>query len=124
VSQGYHVLDRTHTSSPLPGLPRNRLAPDLTARECDILRSIACGHTVRETARTLGIAAKTVENAQSHLFRKLGAHNRPSALVVAHSLGLLPNLPAPLAVVRRLPAARRLRSAIAPQAVAPQSGGS
>lgn len=97
VSAGCRVVERVHAAPPLSGLrvhPKEpNPTPDLTARECDILRSIACGHTVRETARTLGIAAKTVENAQSYLFRKLGAHNRPSALVAAHSLGLLPNLP-------------------------------
>jgi two-component system, NarL family, nitrate/nitrite response regulator NarL len=98
VSAGCRVVERTHGAPHLLGLRMHPTepnpTPDLTARECDILRSIACGHTVRETARTLGIAAKTVENAQSYLFRKLGAHNRPSALVAAHALGLLPNLPA------------------------------
>jgi two-component system nitrate/nitrite response regulator NarL len=64
-------------------------APTLTAREHDILRSIGCSHTVRQTARTLGIAAKTVENAQSNMFRKLGVHNRAAALAAAYSLGLL-----------------------------------
>jgi DNA-binding NarL/FixJ family response regulator len=68
-------------------------AADITAREYDILRSIAQGHTLRETARSLGIAVKTVANAQSQLFRKLGVHNRPSALVAAHSIGLLPDPP-------------------------------
>jgi DNA-binding NarL/FixJ family response regulator len=63
--------------------------PELTARECDILRSIATGHTVRQTARQLGIAEKTVENTQGHLFRKLGARNRAGALSAAHALGLL-----------------------------------
>jgi DNA-binding CsgD family transcriptional regulator len=32
---------------------------------------------------------KTVENAQGHLFRKLGVHNRASALATAYALGLL-----------------------------------
>jgi two-component system nitrate/nitrite response regulator NarL len=63
--------------------------PDLTSRECDILRSIACGHTVRQTARSLNIAEKTVENTQARLFRKLGARNRAGALAAAHALGLL-----------------------------------
>jgi len=63
--------------------------PELTARECDILHSIAEGHTVRQTARTLGIAAKTVENTQARLFRKLGARNRAAALTTAHAIGLL-----------------------------------
>jgi NADH-quinone oxidoreductase subunit M len=68
--------------------------PDLTARERDILTSIADGHTVRQTARALGIAAKTVENTQARLFRKLGARNRPGALAAAHALGLLDLIPA------------------------------
>jgi two-component system nitrate/nitrite response regulator NarL len=63
--------------------------PELTSRECDILRSIAEGHTVRQTARVLGIAEKTVENTQARLFRKLGARNRAGALAAAHALGLL-----------------------------------
>ncbi len=63
--------------------------PELTSRERDILRSIASGDTVRQTARTLGIAPKTVENIQARLFRKLGVHNRSGAVASAHSLGLL-----------------------------------
>lgn len=63
--------------------------PKLTARECDILGSIARGHTIRQTARTLGIAAKTVENTQARLFRKLGARNRMEALTTADALGLI-----------------------------------
>jgi DNA-binding NarL/FixJ family response regulator len=63
--------------------------PTLTARECDILGSIACGHTIRQTARTLGIAAKTVESTQARLFRKLGVRNRTEALTTADALGLI-----------------------------------
>jgi DNA-binding NarL/FixJ family response regulator len=63
--------------------------PELTVREADILRSIARGDTVRQTARSLGIAEKTVENTQARLFRKLGARNRTGALATAHALGLL-----------------------------------
>jgi two-component system, NarL family, nitrate/nitrite response regulator NarL len=67
--------------------------PELTSRELDILRLIANGYTMRQTARALGIAEKTVENTQSRLYRKLGARNRASALVAAHALGLLELLP-------------------------------
>ncbi|MGW0811132.1 LuxR C-terminal-related transcriptional regulator [Nonomuraea sp. NPDC002799] len=62
--------------------------PVLTSRERDILDSIASGHTVRQTARRLGITAKTVENTQARLFRKLGARNRPETLVNAYQLGV------------------------------------
>jgi DNA-binding NarL/FixJ family response regulator len=78
----------------VPAVPAQRL-PVLTSRERDILRSIADGHTVRRTARMLGIAEKTVENIQSRLFRKLGARNRPGALAAAHALGLMPDRPSP-----------------------------
>jgi two-component system nitrate/nitrite response regulator NarL len=63
--------------------------PQLTPRERDILGSIALGHTVRQTARALGIATKTVENTQARLFRKLGARNRAETLVIARDVGLL-----------------------------------
>ncbi|GAA3810636.1 hypothetical protein GCM10022226_33820 [Sphaerisporangium flaviroseum] len=61
----------------------------LTPRERDILGSIACGHTIRQTARTLGIASKTVENTQARLFRKLGAKNRSETLTIAYQLGVV-----------------------------------
>jgi two-component system nitrate/nitrite response regulator NarL len=63
--------------------------PQITTREEDILRSIAMGDTVRQTARALGIAPKTVENIQARLFRKLGVRNRAGAMAVTHALGLL-----------------------------------
>jgi DNA-binding CsgD family transcriptional regulator len=63
--------------------------PELSARERDILGSIALGHTIRQTARALGIASKTVENTQGRLFRKLGARNRMDALRIADRWGLV-----------------------------------
>jgi len=69
--------------------PGGHALPELTARESDILRSVARGESVRQTARALGIAAKTVENTQARMFRKLGVHNRAGALAIAHRLGLL-----------------------------------
>ncbi|HLL67287.1 MAG TPA: LuxR family transcriptional regulator [Micromonosporaceae bacterium] len=64
-------------------------SPEFTAREFDILRSIAMGHTVRQTARLLAIAVKTVENLQARLFLKLGTRNRAGAIRTAYALGLL-----------------------------------
>lgn len=92
-THGFVTLDADATAALLdairaPSIPAQRL-PELTSREGDILRSIADGHTVRRTARVLGIAEKTVENTQARLFRKLGARNRPGALAAAHALGLM-----------------------------------
>ncbi|HEX3791858.1 MAG TPA: LuxR C-terminal-related transcriptional regulator [Pseudonocardiaceae bacterium] len=69
--------------------PALTAVPELTPRERDILGSIARGHTIRQTGRMLGIAAKTVENTQARLFRKLGARNRAETMTIARDLGLL-----------------------------------
>ncbi|HKT01137.1 MAG TPA: LuxR C-terminal-related transcriptional regulator [Rugosimonospora sp.] len=94
VASGYLVMDSSANqpfiSSALRNVAHRRATPpELTAREHDILRSIGRSHTVRQTARTLGIAEKTVENAQGHLFQKLGVHNRAQAVATAYLLGLL-----------------------------------
>jgi DNA-binding NarL/FixJ family response regulator len=65
------------------------MALSLTKREREILASIDAGETVKQTARTLGIAPKTVENLQSRLFRKLDVRNRAQAVALAHRLGLI-----------------------------------
>ena len=98
VGQGYLVVDsmpmrpligvvRARWDEPVPGTSG---LPELTSRESDILQSLACGHSIRQTARALGIAPKTVENVQTRLFRKLGVRNRSGALTVADAFGLLP----------------------------------
>jgi DNA-binding NarL/FixJ family response regulator len=90
AARGYLALDANRVRMLLANQRRDRDGlPALTARESDILRSIAAGHTVRQTARSLGIAEKTVENTQARLFRKLGAHNRAGALAAAHGWGLI-----------------------------------
>lgn len=61
----------------------------LTPRETDILLSIERGDSIKQTARSLGISEKTVQNLQSRLFNKLRARNRAQAVTRAHELGLL-----------------------------------
>jgi DNA-binding NarL/FixJ family response regulator len=94
VTQGYLVADSTRMRPIVRAIrardSRWRDLPDLTMRERDILGCIAAGKSIRQTGRALGIAAKTVENVQTGLFRKLGVHNRPAALAAAEALGLLP----------------------------------
>ena len=69
---------------------RTQASVALTPREREIIASIVRGEGVKQTALALGIAAKTVENLQSRLFRKLDARNRAHAVVRAHALGLIP----------------------------------
>ena len=68
---------------------------ELTSREFDILASVDRGESVKQTARTLGISVKTVENLQTRLFRKLDVRNRAQAVAVAHARGLLSETAAP-----------------------------
>jgi two-component system, NarL family, nitrate/nitrite response regulator NarL len=104
AGQGYLVVDslpmrpligavRAHWERRVPGAGDR---PELTAREGDILRFGAQGYSIKQTARLLGIAPKTVENVQTRLFSKLGVRNRAGAVAVASAFGLLPSTaPAP-----------------------------
>jgi DNA-binding NarL/FixJ family response regulator len=103
TAQGYLVMD-SGPMRPLIGAVRVRWdqqapgagnLPELTARESDILRFGARGFSIRQTARLLGIAPKTVENIQTRLFRKLGVRNRVGAVAVANRFGLLPTTTSP-----------------------------
>ncbi len=90
VAQGLRVMSWRYAEAPRKWAPSPPAGvPQLTAREREILGLIARGHTVRQTARALGIAAKTVENIQARLFRKLGARNRMDALTIADAWGLV-----------------------------------
>jgi DNA-binding NarL/FixJ family response regulator len=111
VGQGYLVVD-SMPMRPLIGAVRARWderapgrleLPELTARESDILRSLSRGHSIRQTARVLGIAPKTVENVQTRLFRKLGVRNRSGALAVADAFGLLPGTTPPAGAPKGFP---------------------
>src|SRR5262249_16973074 len=70
---------------------RGTLQPrvELTARQRSVLELIVRGESVKQTARTLGIAVKTVENTQSRLYRRLGVRNRSQAVAVAMRSGLV-----------------------------------
>lgn len=97
VAQGLMVMSWGYAGALLKWAPASSpTMPELTAREYDILASIARGHTIRQTARTLGIAVKTVENTQARLFRKLGVRNRTEALTTADALGLIDRTIAPI----------------------------
>ena len=69
--------------------PAEGLAPALTPRELDIVRSIEDGKSVKQTAEALGISPRTVDNVQRFLFTKLGVRNRKEAVARCHMLGLL-----------------------------------
>lgn len=69
---------------------RERLAEPLTEREIEILQLAAGGARNKEIADRLIISEKTVKNALSRLYGKLGAGGRAEAIARGRALGLLP----------------------------------
>lgn len=66
------------------------LRPMLTAREQDILASLAGGATRQQIGRQLGFSISTVRNDMRSLYRKLGATTRVEAMRRAVECGLIP----------------------------------
>lgn len=97
--QGVHGFSVAEVAAMLGALRREHAVPvkdvALSAREVDLLRSMESGQSVKQTARSLGIAVKTVENTQRLLFRKLDVRNRAQAIARTHELGLLVDPPNP-----------------------------
>lgn len=65
------------------------LGPPLTAREIDILRLMAAGHTNREIASRLSVGEETVRTHVKHILHKLDASSRTHAVNTAIRAGLL-----------------------------------
>lgn len=62
----------------------------LTARELDVLRLLATGHTYWQIAARLGVSPHTVGSHVKNTYRKLDVHNAASAVMRASQLGLFP----------------------------------
>jgi len=63
--------------------------PPLSAREREVLRSIAAGNTTAEIAQTLYLSHKTVEKHRANLMSKLKARNVAELVRVAIERGLI-----------------------------------
>jgi two-component system nitrate/nitrite response regulator NarL len=68
--------------------PVNPLAAKLTPRELDMLRLLCEGKANKEIARDLGIQEPTVKLHMKTLYRKIDAHNRTQAAMIAKEAGL------------------------------------
>jgi two-component system response regulator NreC len=65
-------------------------APDmLSAREVEVLRLIAQGHTNTEIARQLFLSVRTVESHRAHIQRKTGRQTRADLVAYAQRHGLV-----------------------------------
>jgi two-component system, NarL family, response regulator NreC len=73
----------------LEALHRSLTENALTAREVEVLRLIALGHTSVEIARKLHLSPRTVETHRAHIHRKLGLATRAQLVGYALRHGLL-----------------------------------
>ncbi|WP_054303938.1 response regulator [Gemmobacter sp. LW-1] len=64
------------------------LVQRLSGREMDVLRGLVSGKANKEIARDLGITEPTVKLHMKTLYRKIGAHNRTQAALIARDQGL------------------------------------
>jgi DNA-binding NarL/FixJ family response regulator len=77
----------THPAPPDQGIA----ALGLTARELDVLRLVAAGHTNPQIGEALYISRKTASHHVSSVLTKLGVKTRVEAAGVAQRLGLTPD---------------------------------
>ncbi len=92
--QRYHLLEhsmarRLPADIPPPTQQPVELQEPLSEREYAVLRLVAEGHANQEIAHRLVIAPATVKKHLEHIYGKLDAHSRTSALAKARMLGLL-----------------------------------
>lgn len=61
----------------------------MSARELEILRLVASGHSNKEIAAQIYLTENTVKTHLANLFAKLGVHDRAEAVTEGHRRGLL-----------------------------------
>lgn len=85
TAQFYLSYKRLNARPPSPYRP----ATGVTPKEAEILSWVASGKTDAEIAIILGISRNTVDTHMRHVFAKLGAHSRVTAVVKAIAEGIV-----------------------------------
>jgi len=85
VAKGQRYIPAQVGSRIAENLPR----PGLTAREIDVLQSVATGLRNKEIAFELGISEATVNAHIKHILEKLGASDRTHAVTTALRRGII-----------------------------------
>jgi DNA-binding NarL/FixJ family response regulator len=71
--------------------PQAGQTADLSGRETDVLRLVACGHSNKEISARLNISVKTVETYKARAMEKLGYRSRVEVVRYAAEKGWLYN---------------------------------
>ena len=74
---------------PTPGDTAQRVDPQLSEREAEVLRFIARGYTNKEIAGQLNVTIKTIETYKARALEKLDLKTRPQIVQYAASQGWL-----------------------------------
>jgi len=73
---------------PAPAASASLLPAGLTAREAEVLRLFAVGHSNRRIAQALFLSPRTVQRHVANVYPKIGAHCRAEATAYALRHGL------------------------------------
>lgn len=92
TAEGRHVLShdgqRAVVTAALGRAEEEHLPAGLSARQFQILRLMTLGLELKQIARELGMAEKTVRNQASLMYAKLRVHDRAQAILYALHKGL------------------------------------
>ena len=73
---------------PLNSVPERGLT-GVTEREVDVMRCIASGATVAETAERLFVSRDTVKKHLANVYAKLGVHSKMQAVALLRDEGVI-----------------------------------
>jgi two-component system invasion response regulator UvrY len=87
--KGYLCPATAHSFVGVGGEPRRPVRPRLTARETEVLRLLARGHTSGEIARRFGLSVRTIHTHRAQILRKVGVRTTTALVRAALRAGLL-----------------------------------
>ncbi|WP_314710821.1 helix-turn-helix transcriptional regulator [Propionibacterium acidifaciens] len=71
------------------GSPGGAGAVRLTPRQVDVLRGLAEGKTLGRIATDLGLGKETIRSTAKQMYKRLGVHDRASAVLMGQALGMI-----------------------------------
>lgn len=89
VQRGRRFVDSTIAASVLGEFEQEKTHVQLSARELDVLRYLAEGHSYQTIADRMNVSVKTVESYRSRISQKLGFRTRAELVRYALMMGLL-----------------------------------